>query len=62
VTDLVHEATVELADGADPRALGGAITVAMAAIGSTNPLATGDTVLRSFLSWASSLTAMDSMT
>ncbi len=29
VTQFVHEATVELADGADPRALGGAITVAL---------------------------------
>jgi hypothetical protein len=28
MTEFVHEATVELADGADPRALGGAITVA----------------------------------
>lgn len=29
MTQYVHEATVELADGADPRALGGAITVAL---------------------------------
>lgn len=29
MTDFTHEATVELADGADPRALGGAITVAL---------------------------------
>jgi hypothetical protein len=29
VTEYVHEATVELADGADPRALGGAVTVAL---------------------------------
>ena len=29
MTEFVHEATVELADGADPRALGGAITVAL---------------------------------
>jgi VCBS repeat-containing protein len=29
VTGFIHEATVELADGADPRALGGAITVAL---------------------------------
>jgi hypothetical protein len=28
VSEYVHEATVEIADGADPRALGGAITVA----------------------------------
>ena len=29
MTQYVHEATVELADGADPSALGGAITVAL---------------------------------
>ena len=29
MTQFVHEATVELADGADPRAIGGAITVAL---------------------------------
>jgi hypothetical protein len=29
MTEFVHEATVELADDADPRALGGAITVAL---------------------------------
>jgi hypothetical protein len=29
VTDYVHEASVDLADGADPRALGGAITAAL---------------------------------
>jgi hypothetical protein len=29
VTEFVHEATVDLADGADPRALGGAITAAL---------------------------------
>jgi phage-related baseplate assembly protein len=29
VTDFVHEAAIELADGADPRAPGGAITVAL---------------------------------
>ena len=29
MTEFVHEATVELADGADPRAPGGAITVAL---------------------------------
>ena len=29
MTDFVHEARIELADGADPRAPGGAITVAL---------------------------------
>ena len=29
MTQFVHEATVELVDGADPRAIGGAITVAL---------------------------------
>jgi hypothetical protein len=29
VTDFVHEASIELAGGADPRAPGGAITVAL---------------------------------
>ena len=29
MTEQVHEASVELADGADPRAVGGAITVAL---------------------------------
>ena len=29
MTDFVHEAAIELADGADPRAPGGAITVAL---------------------------------
>jgi hypothetical protein len=29
VTDYVHKATVELVDGADPRAVGGAITVGL---------------------------------
>jgi hypothetical protein len=29
VTDFVHEAAIDLADGADPRAPGGAITVAL---------------------------------
>ena len=29
MTDFVHEAAIDLADGADPRALGGAITVAL---------------------------------
>ena len=29
MTDFVHEATIDLADGADPRAPGGAITVAL---------------------------------
>jgi hypothetical protein len=29
MTDFVHEASIELADGADPRAPGGAITVAL---------------------------------
>jgi hypothetical protein len=29
LTEFVHEATVDLAEGADPRALGGAITMAL---------------------------------
>ena len=29
MTDFVHEAAIDLADGADPRAPGGAITVAL---------------------------------
>jgi hypothetical protein len=29
VTEYIHEATVHLADGADPRAVGGSITVAL---------------------------------
>ena len=29
MTEYVHEATVDLAEGADPRAVGGAVTVAL---------------------------------